>query len=682
MRLGKALRRLWPYGSSDSRPSHSRSTRSRSRSRSHSRTRPRSQSHQLVPPPTFLSPSSRPPRSDQSSSRVRNTVTRSPSGSPPKSPPRSQSYSSARPSVPSTRPPHPSAYTQERAVIAAARDNVLFHADKLNNLRRRLDAEPDDARIVLGLRHHRAELVRNLDGYFVARGSRSTAELPGVVTTVEETDSKLSELDYQILSEVQRFEHAAADIERQFVPSAEDQRVHICADADDALIELQLYDHSWGDVMDDNTRNKLRRAADLLRTVLQNAPVSRVSPIVDFDDFTELEITSSHPGPSSPHSPRQHPHINPGAYSPTSHKLAAPLRIKRSSSNTTATRSPSSQNVSANPVFPDFPQQQRQYQYQPQHQHQHEYQQRASDRVRNGTRAQHRTQKKTIHWKPPGSGNEEDPGTSVRNVMHRQRTLRDVAETAMNGPDDSSTPFPTLGSSFLHGLEIPMPTPPVSVSVSASTTSAPVTQSSVPHSTSASASRSASTSRGTGHYSMNAGAETIGINPTVSKNMSFASTLYHTNNARDDAISDEGVMLELSVVRGDGRCLFRSLVRCRAVAKGKGIPEEREEKEEADVLRLRAVAELKRHRQLLTNNMVIEGNFEQHVKKMTMSQTFGGEPELLMLAKVLHVPIAVYIAKGDRYRQIQVYGRWYRGDPLRILYHSDGVHYDALLPCR
>lgn len=169
-------------------------------------------------------------------------------------------------------------------------------------------------------------------------------------------------------------------------------------------------------------------------------------------------------------------------------------------------------------------------------------------------------------------------------------------------------------------------------------------------------------------------------NNSLTTNMSFASTLYHTNNARVDAISDAGVMLHPSVVRGDGRCLFRAIARCRYVARASPIPSERVEREEADALRLRAVAELKKHRELLARFFVIEGNFAQYVRKMSHPRTYGGEPELLVLAKLLHVPIAVYIVKGERYRQIQVYGKQYRGDPLRILY-SDGIHYDALLPC-
>lgn len=168
--------------------------------------------------------------------------------------------------------------------------------------------------------------------------------------------------------------------------------------------------------------------------------------------------------------------------------------------------------------------------------------------------------------------------------------------------------------------------------------------------------------------------------PTMAQaqNISFASTLYQTRHARVDSITDAGIFLRRSNVRGDGRCLFRALVRCRAVSKGRAIPGERVEREEADRLRERAVEELIRQRELLDRFFVIEGDFRQYLKKMSHPRTYGGEPELLMLAKVLHVPIAVYILKGNSYRQIQVYGKQYRGEPLRILY-SDGIHYDALL---
>lgn len=164
----------------------------------------------------------------------------------------------------------------------------------------------------------------------------------------------------------------------------------------------------------------------------------------------------------------------------------------------------------------------------------------------------------------------------------------------------------------------------------------------------------------------------------LAKNASFASTLYYTRHQRVESISDAGILLQRSNVRGDGRCLFRSLVRGHAVARGNPVPGERTEREEADQLRERAVEELIKYRKLLARFFVIEGDFGQYTKKMSHPRTYGGEPELLMLAKLLHVPIAVYIMKNGLYRQIQVYGKQYRGQPLRILY-SDGVHYDALL---
>jgi OTU-like cysteine protease len=159
---------------------------------------------------------------------------------------------------------------------------------------------------------------------------------------------------------------------------------------------------------------------------------------------------------------------------------------------------------------------------------------------------------------------------------------------------------------------------------------------------------------------------------------SFASMLYNTHNARSSPVSDTGKSFQRSVVRGDGRCLFRSVARARAVGRGKAVPSERAERDMADELRHRAVVELKRNKELLQQFYVIEADFESYAKRMSSPRTFGGEPELLMLAKIIHAPIGVYICVKGRYKQIQVYGRQYRGEPIRILY-SDGVHYDALL---
>lgn len=160
---------------------------------------------------------------------------------------------------------------------------------------------------------------------------------------------------------------------------------------------------------------------------------------------------------------------------------------------------------------------------------------------------------------------------------------------------------------------------------------------------------------------------------------SFSATLYHTNNARAEAVSDAGVLLTCSKVVGDGRCLFRSVARGRAIARGEALPKAHAEKKAADKLRARAVAELRKHRGLLLRFYVIEDNFENYIERMALPRTYAGEPELLMLAKVLHMPIAVYLMLNGMYRRIQLYGKHYHGEPIRIRYTND-THYDALIP--
>ncbi len=161
---------------------------------------------------------------------------------------------------------------------------------------------------------------------------------------------------------------------------------------------------------------------------------------------------------------------------------------------------------------------------------------------------------------------------------------------------------------------------------------------------------------------------------------SFSAALYSTQTRRTEAVSDVGVLLTCSKVMGDGRCLFRSVVRGRAVAKEEPVPKPHQEKKAADKLRARAVAELRRHRQLLLKFYVIEENFETYIERMALPRTYAGEPELLMLAKVLRMPIAVYLLmQNGMYRRIQLYGKHYQGEPIRIRYVND-THYDTLMP--
>jgi len=157
--------------------------------------------------------------------------------------------------------------------------------------------------------------------------------------------------------------------------------------------------------------------------------------------------------------------------------------------------------------------------------------------------------------------------------------------------------------------------------------------------------------------------------------------LYQTVNRRDGEVQDVGKELVVSRVRGDGRCLFRSVARGQHyLVNAAGLRDwnENKERSEADRLRGKVVAELRKHRELLISFCVVDGEFNRYCQIMSDPKTFGGEPELLMLALIVHTPISVYLSSRSGYSQIQVYGRQYTTDPINILY-KDGIHYDALL---
>ncbi|EME28402.1 hypothetical protein Gasu_40970 isoform 1 [Galdieria sulphuraria] len=169
---------------------------------------------------------------------------------------------------------------------------------------------------------------------------------------------------------------------------------------------------------------------------------------------------------------------------------------------------------------------------------------------------------------------------------------------------------------------------------------------------------------------------------------SFASMLYDSGTPRrQEAVTEVSRRLSRCSVVGDGRCLFRAVAKGRAYAIGiDNLWSEKVEKDEADKLRSRVVAELKKRKDLLTEFCVVEGNFDEYVQNIAKTYTYAGEPELLLLASILHMPIAVYVYDSQAssmdtgpFRQIQLYGRQFRGEPLHLLY-SDGMHYDLLVP--
>ncbi|KAA8494943.1 OTU domain-containing protein [Porphyridium purpureum] len=166
----------------------------------------------------------------------------------------------------------------------------------------------------------------------------------------------------------------------------------------------------------------------------------------------------------------------------------------------------------------------------------------------------------------------------------------------------------------------------------------------------------------------------------LQQHFSFSSALYATKNKRQESVKDMGASLVPSPVRGDGRCLFRSVAKGRALLTNR-IAQwcEEMERRDADQLRALAVKEIRAHKELLSTFCVIEGDIDRYCRKMSSVRTFGGEPELLMLALIIHSPIAVYLRQGAGFRQIQVYGRQFDGRPVNILY-VDSIHYDCLVP--
>lgn len=547
----------------------------------------------------------------------------------------------------SRSPPISQQEAQERAVITLYGDQLAQLATRISQGWARFDAEPDEYYVTLDIRDLRVSLQKALESYYAARGSRANHGIESIIQIMEDTDIRLARLDHEVLAEVERFEQAAMDIALRFSHAqVAEEKLNVCADADDALIELELYREGWVHIMDPEVHSRLVHTNSVLREVAttcvpiahhasaSKAPYPSI-PNGDIHKYSYPETSQARdisPLPQTGGLPFVGTHFD--SYAEVRRHQEEQEKHKGQSGES-AIYNPFRGAASSHPVANGY----------------HDAPKPMSSSANGGLGSRSDGRRDTQ------SSESGDEG-AMKMVMSRTRTLRDMAASAMNQRDD----FP--GSTL---------TSPAGASRDGFS------------------SGNAGPAFSRGFSSQGSYRNSLGLSPTASRSrdieqpsmeqthhLSFASALYFTRNERVDAISDAGLYLERSNVRGDGRCLFRALVRCRAVARGKPIPGERLEREGADHLRARAVAELIKYRELLARFFVIEGNFPQYTKKMSQPRTYGGEPELLMLAKILHVPIAVYISKVGIYRQIQVYGKQYRGEPLRILY-SDGIHYDALL---
>ncbi|EPS61751.1 hypothetical protein M569_13046, partial [Genlisea aurea] len=148
-------------------------------------------------------------------------------------------------------------------------------------------------------------------------------------------------------------------------------------------------------------------------------------------------------------------------------------------------------------------------------------------------------------------------------------------------------------------------------------------------------------------------------------------------------------------VIGDGRCLFRALVRGMALNKGVALSA-REETENADELRM-AVKEVicdngqeRAHHQEALIAITVDESLKRYCQRIGSPDFWGGEAELLVLSKLCRQPVIVYIPENEQgggwgyggFIPIQEYGSEFRkrsetSKPVRLLY-SGKNHYDLL----
>ncbi|KAF7825576.1 OTU domain-containing protein [Senna tora] len=151
-------------------------------------------------------------------------------------------------------------------------------------------------------------------------------------------------------------------------------------------------------------------------------------------------------------------------------------------------------------------------------------------------------------------------------------------------------------------------------------------------------------------------------------------------------------------VTGDGRCLFRALVKGMAYHKGIAL-NPREERENADELRLavkEVICDNKGERNLYEEALIaitVDESLKRYCQRIVRHDFWGGESELLVLSKLCKQPIIVYIPEHEvcllqlsGFNDITIFGygsefkskNWKPRKVVRLLY-SGKNHYDLLV---
>ncbi|KAH6798386.1 Cysteine proteinases superfamily protein [Perilla frutescens var. frutescens] len=146
-------------------------------------------------------------------------------------------------------------------------------------------------------------------------------------------------------------------------------------------------------------------------------------------------------------------------------------------------------------------------------------------------------------------------------------------------------------------------------------------------------------------------------------------------------------------VTGDGRCLFRALVKGMALNKGMAIGP-REERESADELRMavkEVICDNAKERLQYEEALVaitVDESLKRYCQRIGRPDFWGGEAELLVLSKLCCQPIVVYIPEhehggwGSGFIPIQEYGsEFQKGKPQKVvrLLYTGRNHYDLLV---